>query len=140
LPTRRPRAKPYCSKSSTVALKRKPPLRLAAGGYVGDGLDEPAAQSGDLVERPLQACPGDALSAMPLVDEDARDPPVRHGWRILVVLALVLDAWKLLRAAVLAPALCEAVPVDDERGMSTPGADAVLLDLAWLIRCPHSGW
>lgn len=44
--------------------------------------DEPA-EAGDLVERPLQACPGDALTAMPLVDEDAGDPPIRPWWSVL---------------------------------------------------------
>ena len=105
-------------------------LCLATGGHLGDGLDEAAAETGDLVERPLQACPGDALTAMPLVDEDAGDSPIRQRWRVLVVLALVLDARELLRAPVLAPALGGAVLVDDERGMSAPRADAILLGLA----------
>ncbi len=63
-------------------------LCLATGGHLGDGLDEAAAETGDLIERSLQACPGDALTAMPLVDEDAGYPPIRQRWRVLVVLAL----------------------------------------------------
>src|SRR5262245_46767433 len=109
--------------------KEEASLCLAACGHLGDGLDEAAAETGDLVERPLQACPGDALPAMPLVDEDACDPPDRQGRGSLVVLTLVIDTRKLVRAPVLAPALCGALVVDDERGMSATGADALFLDL-----------
>ena len=31
-------------------------LCLATGGHLGDGLDEAAAETGDLIERSLQAC------------------------------------------------------------------------------------
>ena len=95
-------------------------LRLATGGHLGDGLDEAAAKASDLVKRALQACPGNALTAMPLVDEDAGDPPVRQRWRVFVVLAPVLDPRKLLGAAVLTPALCGAILIDDKRSMSAP--------------------
>jgi len=105
-------------------------LCLATGGHLGDGLDETAAETGDLVERPLQARPGDASTAMPLVDEDAGDPPIRPWWSVLVVLALVLDARELFGATVLAPALGGAVLVDDKRGMSAPRAHAILLGVA----------
>src|SRR5262249_11423577 len=64
---------------------------------------------------------------MPLVDEDAGDPPLGQRWRILVVLALVLDARKLLRTAVLAPALGGAVLVEDQRGWGAPGGAALSL-------------
>lgn len=77
--------------------EQEPARRLAAGGHLGDGLDEAAADMGDLVERAFQRRPCDALAAMLLVDVEAGDPPVRPRWRVLVVLALVLDA----RAAVL---------------------------------------
>ena len=105
-------------------------LCLATGGHLGNGLDEAAAEAGDLVERPLQACPGDALTAMPLVDEDAGEPPIRPWRRVLVVLPLVLDSRELRRATVLAPALGGAALVEDKRGMSTPRADAILLGVA----------
>ena len=105
-------------------------LCLATGCHLGDGLDEAAPEMGDLVERPLQACPGDALAAMPLVDEYAGDPPIRPWRSVLVVLALVLDTRELVGATVLAPALGGAVLVDDKRGMSAPRADAILLGVA----------
>jgi hypothetical protein len=89
-------------------------LRLAAGRHLGDRLDKPAAEIGDLVERALQRRPRDALTAVPLVDEEAGDPPVRRRRTVLVVLALVLDARKLGGAAVLAPALCGSVLADDQ--------------------------
>ena len=120
------RARPPCSRSRRACRRGDPgepvlleefdrraeeeaALCLATGGHLGDGLDEAAAETGDLVERALQARPGDALTAMSLVDEDAGDPPIRQRWRVLVVLAPVLDARELLRATVLAPALGGAV-------------------------------
>jgi hypothetical protein len=36
--------------------------------------------------------------------------------------------------------LCDAVRVDDERGMSAPVRTRSSLTSRWLIRCPHSGW
>jgi len=47
-------------------------LRLAAGGHLGDRLDKPAAEMGDLVERAFQRRPRDALAAVLLVDEEVR--------------------------------------------------------------------
>jgi hypothetical protein len=70
--------------------------RLAAGGRLGDGLDEAAAGMADLVERAFQRCPCDALAAMLLVDVEAGDPPIGSRRRVLLVLALVLDARQLL--------------------------------------------
>jgi hypothetical protein len=104
--------------------------RLAAGGRLGDGLDEAAAGMGDLVERAFQRRPCDALAAMFLIDVEAGDPPVGTGRRILLVLALVLDGREFRRAAVLAPPLCGAVLVEDERGVSATCPDPVLLDRA----------
>ena len=95
-----------------------------------DGLDKTAAGAGDLVKRTLQACPGDALAAMLLVDEDAGDSPVRPWWRVLVVLTLVFDVRKFLGAPVLAPALGRAVLVEGQRGVGPTRTNAVLLDLA----------
>jgi hypothetical protein len=40
------------------------PLRRAAGGRLGDGLDESAAGTSDLVASALQRRPCDALTAM----------------------------------------------------------------------------
>src|SRR4051812_2049942 len=50
---------------------------FAAGGHLGDGLDAAAAGVGDLVESAFQRRPRDAMAAMPLVDVEAGDPPVR---------------------------------------------------------------
>jgi hypothetical protein len=54
--------------------EEKPARRLAAGGHLGDGLDNPAAGTGDIIERALQRGPRDSLATVPLVDEDAGDP------------------------------------------------------------------
>jgi len=104
--------------------------RLAARRHLGDGLDEAAAGMGDLVERAFQRHPCDALAAMFLVDVEAGDPPVRTPRRVLLVLALVLDARKFLGAAVLAPPLRGAVLVEDERGVSATCPNPALLDRA----------
>jgi hypothetical protein len=64
-----------------------------------------------------------------LIDVEAGDAPVRLWRRVLVVLALVL-AGEFLGAAVLAPALCGAVLVEDERGVSATCPDHVLLNRA----------
>ncbi len=105
-------------------------LRRAAGGHLGDGLDEAAAGLGDLVERAFQRRACDAVAAMFGTDVEARDAPVRMRGRVLVVLALALDAREFLGAAVLAPALCGAVLVEDERGVSATCPDSVLLNRA----------
>ena len=99
-------------------------LRLAAGGHLGDRLDAPAAKMGDLVERAVQRRPRDALTAVLLVHEEAGDPPARSWRRLLVVLASVLDARKFFGTAVLAPALREAVLVQDEGGMRAAFLDS----------------
>src|SRR5258708_6621298 len=62
-----------------------------------------------------------------LVDVEAGDAPVRTLRRILLVLAPVLDAREFLGAAVLAPALCGAVLVENERGVSATRPDPVFL-------------
>src|SRR5262245_57005218 len=64
---------------------------------------------------------------MSLVDVEAGDPPVRTRRRMLVVLALVLDARQFPGAAVLTPSLCGAVLVEDERGVSAICPNPVLL-------------
>jgi hypothetical protein len=120
---------PYCSKSSTVALNRKRPgVWRPVVTLLGDGLDEAAAGVSDLVECAFQRRPGDALAAMLLVDVEAGDPPVGRRRRVLLVLAHVLDAREFLWTAVLTPALCGAVLVEDERGVSATGPDPVLFD------------
>ena len=83
-------------------------LCLAAGGHLGNGLDKPAAELGDLVERAFQRRPRDALTAVFLIDEEAGDPPVRGRRCVLVVFTPVLDTGEFGRAAVLAPPLCGA--------------------------------
>jgi len=104
--------------------------RLAAGGHVGDGLDEAAAGLGDLVESAFERRPRDALAAMFLIDIEASDPPVRTWRRLLLVLAPVFDAREFLGAAVLAPPLCSAVLAEDKRGVGATCPDPVLLDRA----------
>jgi hypothetical protein len=54
-------------------------LGLAAGGHLGDRLDKPAAETGDLAQRALQRRPRDALTAVLLVHEQAGDPPAGRG-------------------------------------------------------------
>ena len=66
---------------------------------------------------------------MAFVDEDAGDPPARTRRRVLQVLTLVLEP-EFLRTAVLAPALCEVVLVEDECGMSAARPDQLLLQSA----------
>src|SRR6202035_3203219 len=95
--------------------EQEAPLRLAAGGHLGDRLDKPAATMGDLVERAFQRRPRDALTAVLLVNEEQVVAQVWRGRGGLVVLALVLEARNFPGAAVLAPALHGAVLVDDER-------------------------
>src|ERR1700680_3682698 len=107
--------------------EQEAPLRLAAGGHLGDRLDKPAAAMGDLVERAFQRRPRDPLTAVLPVNEEAGDPPVWRSRGGLVVLAPVLDARKFPGAAVLAPALHGAVLVDDERGMRAAFSDPALL-------------
>lgn len=60
--------------------KQEPILSLAAGGHFGGRLYEATTSGGDLRERALESGSCDPLSAMPLVDEDAGNPPAR-GWR-----------------------------------------------------------
>jgi hypothetical protein len=109
----------YCSKSSTVALNRKRP-GATRPVVTSDGLDEAAAGMSDLVERAFQRRPCDALAAMFLVDVEAGDPPPRTRRLVLLVVALVLNAREFLGAAVLAPSLCGAVVVEDERAAWAP--------------------
>src|SRR4051794_29489081 len=101
--------------------------RLTTGGHLGDGLDQPPAGPGDLVERAFQPGAGDALPSVSPVDVEAGDAPVRTRRGPLVVLAPVLDARKLLRAAELAPALGDAVLVEDQGCVGMAGADPFLL-------------
>src|SRR5579859_2629757 len=102
-------------------------MGLAAGGHLGDGLDAATAGLGDLAERALQRGPGDALTAVPLVDVEAGDPPVRQRRRVLVVLAPVLDVRELGGAAVLAPPLRGAVVIEDKSRVGAAVADPGLL-------------
>src|SRR5579859_7457386 len=105
-------------------------MGLAAGGHLGDGLDAATAGLGDLAERAFQRSPGDALAAVPLVDIEAGDPPVRPRRRVLVVLAPVLDVRELAGAAVLAPPLRGAVVIEDQSRVRAAVADPRLLGRA----------
>jgi hypothetical protein len=113
----------FCGRAEQEAARRR-----AAECHFRDGLDEAAAGMGDLVERPFQCRPCDALPAMLRVDVEAGDPPVRPRRRVLLVLAPVLDARKLLCVAVLAPPLRSAALIEDERRVRTTCPDPVLLD------------
>src|SRR4051812_14549842 len=110
--------------------EQEPALRDAAVGHLGDRLDEPAAGRGDLVERTAERGPGDAPTAMLAVDVEAGDPPVGRRRRVLLVDAAVLDVRQLGGAAVLAPALRDAVLVEDQRGVRPAGPHELLLDRA----------
>ena len=70
----------------------------------------------DLHECALERCARDSAAAVVLVDEDAGDPPAGRRWRVLRVLALMLER-EFLRRPVLAPALREFVLVEDQGGM-----------------------
>src|SRR6266705_3738755 len=89
---------------------------------------------GDLVARAFQRRPRDALAAVPLVNEEAGDPPVRMRRRVILVFTPVLDTGEFLRAAVLAPPLGGAVIVDDQRGMRAASPGPALLPGAVLRR------
>src|ERR1700722_9149706 len=116
--------KPGCRAEQEAAL------RLASGGHLGDRLDKPAAKVCDLVQRAFQRRPGDAPAAVLLIDVDAGNPPV-WTWRgVLVIFAPVLDARKFSGAAVLAPALRQAIFIEDERGMGAARPDAVFFGCA----------
>ena len=56
------------------------PLRLPACRHLGDRLDQAASELSDLLERALHRGAGDTPTAVSLVDEDARDPPI-GTWR-----------------------------------------------------------
>ena len=71
----------------------------------------------------------DALAAVPLPDEVARDPPVGQVGETLLVLLAALDPRQLARGPELAPAEA-VVAVEDERGVRRPGPDALELALA----------
>src|SRR5450755_699553 len=82
--------------------------------------------------RPIRVCWrtwSGASSSRARPHESAGNPPVRTRRRVLLVLAPVLDAREFLGAAVLAPPLCGAVLVEDERGVSATCPDPVLLEL-----------
>ena len=63
--------------------EQKAALCLAAGSHLRDRLDEAAAGGGDLRQRALEAGARDPGAPVPLVDEDAGDPPVGRRWWIL---------------------------------------------------------
>src|SRR5215475_5698138 len=105
-------------------------MSLAARGHLGDSLNAATAGLGDLVEGAFQRRPGDALAAMLLVYVEAGDPPVRPRRRVFVVFAPVLDIRQFRGAAVLAPPLCDAVVVEDQRRMRAAVPDPGLLGRA----------
>jgi len=66
------------------------PLRVTSQGRLRDCLDASTAREDDLGDGSSQRHPGDPLSAMVLVHEDARDSPLRRCRRVFTVLATVL--------------------------------------------------
>src|SRR5262249_14142353 len=66
-------------------------------------LDLAAAETCDQFERPFEPRRGDALAAVSLADEVARDPPFRQGRQALLVGGPVLDLRDLVRRPELAP-------------------------------------
>ena len=104
-------------------------MSLPTGGHLRDRLDETAAGGGNLGERALQPGPRDSAATMALVDEDAGDPPARTRRRVLRVLTVVLEP-EFLGTAVLAPALCDVILVEDQRGMRATRPDQLLLQRA----------
>ena len=87
----------------------------------------PRRRSGRARPRaPARATPS---AAMALVDEDAGDPPARRRRRVLRVFAAVLEIERV-RTAVLAPALRDALLVEDQRGVRAARADQLLLERA----------
>src|SRR5262249_35637608 len=77
---------------------------LAAGRVLGVALDRAAAQQRDLLQSARQPRGGDAGAPPLLVDEEARDPPVRLALELGEIRALVLDPRQPLGSAELAPA------------------------------------
>src|SRR5215469_3756341 len=106
--------------------EEEPALRYAVGGGLRDRFDQTATSRRDLAESALKPGSCYALAAMPLVDEDAGDPPAgRRRW-LLAVLTAVPEI-KLVPAAVLAPALREPVIVEHQRRMRVPRTYELLL-------------
>src|SRR6478736_3143896 len=79
-------------------------------------LDGAATGCRDEVDRPLQGYVGQVLSAVALVDEDARDAPVGEQVELVLVLLAVTDVGQLGRRAELRPS-DGLVAVEDERGV-----------------------
>src|SRR5262249_40738701 len=96
---------------------------------LGDRFDQAAAGGGDLLERALEPGSCDPLAAMPLVDEYAGDPPARRRRWVLAVLTAVPEL-ELVRAAVLAPALCEPLLIENQRRLGGAGPHELLLECA----------
>src|SRR5262249_29301652 len=120
-------------------VEHKPAVVLPVSSHFWDGLVPPSPSLGDLVQRPPQRGPGDALASMLRVYVEARDPPVRPGRRILAVFAAVLNVRKFLRAAVLAPPLRDPVVIKDQRRMRAALPNPGLLRRAIVDR-PSLAW
>jgi hypothetical protein len=93
---------------------QEPALSFATGGGLGDRFDQAATSGGDQRQRALEPGSCDPLAAMPPVGEEAGDPPARRRRWVLAVLTAVPQV-KLVRAAVLAPALGEPVLIENQR-------------------------
>jgi len=118
LPTCRPR-EPVLLEQFGRCAEQEPAVSFAAGGGLGDRFDQTTASSGDLRERALKPGSCDPLAAMPLVDEYASDPPARRRRWVLAVLTAVPEV-KLVRAAVLAPALGKPLLIETSAACAWP--------------------
>jgi hypothetical protein len=109
--------------------EQEPALSFAAGGGLGDRFDKAASSGGNLLESALESGSCDPLATMALVDEYAGDPPARRRRWVLAILTAVPEL-ELVRAAVLAPALCEPLLIEDQRCMRVAGPHELLLQCA----------
>jgi hypothetical protein len=91
LPDLAPTREPVLLEQLDGRAEQESTLGFATGGRLGDRLDEAAAGSCDLRERALERSARDSPTPVPLVHEDAGDPPVRTRWRILEVFTVVLE-------------------------------------------------
>src|SRR5688500_20396979 len=105
-------------------------------------LHEPAPSSRDLRKRALEGSSCHPMPPMPLVDEDAGDPPAR-SWRwFLLISARVLEQ-ELIAFPVLTPALRDTRLVEHQCRMGTALVHQLLLqgtriaDAALVLRMVH---
>src|SRR5215218_3708882 len=99
--------------------------RDVAGGF-RVGLDRPATEAGDQLERAGERSRRDALAAMALAHVATGDPPVGQSFQLLLVFSVVLDSRHLVRRSELTPADA-VIAVENECRVRSPGSHAVKL-------------